>query len=239
MFSHVQDQILGKQISSTQEGLWSINNQNYLLPDLLQQSQISDSSVNTPKVPLTSQEPQNKSVNKVWDKFIDWMNCTTTSLQPVEAWVWVSFEFIYPVSYKGKIFHHIPSFIQKMYFEGLIRKLKLPTLLRCSTFLSFSLHFTQARRACTLCSFSCNISNTACSSAFNDRLWIAFHPSIRWQCTRHAPVADETAGSEKHIRRFFWGPVSSLQCSAWSRILTQLPAQASSCHSICTIYLLL
>lgn len=65
MFSHVQDQILGKQISSTQEGLWSINNQNYLLPDLLQQSQISDSSVNTPKVPLTSQEPQNKSVNKV------------------------------------------------------------------------------------------------------------------------------------------------------------------------------
>ncbi|EOB00645.1 Mitogen-activated protein kinase kinase kinase kinase 4, partial [Anas platyrhynchos] len=64
MFSHVQDQILGKQISSTQEGLWSINNQNYLLPDLLQQSQISDSSVNTPKVPLTSQEPQNKSVNK-------------------------------------------------------------------------------------------------------------------------------------------------------------------------------
>uniref|UniRef100_A0A8C3B9B1 non-specific serine/threonine protein kinase n=1 Tax=Cairina moschata TaxID=8855 RepID=A0A8C3B9B1_CAIMO len=59
-----KDQILGKQISSTQEGLWSINNQNYLLPDLLQQSQISDSSVNTPKVPLTSQEPQNKSVNK-------------------------------------------------------------------------------------------------------------------------------------------------------------------------------
>ncbi|KAM6061547.1 nik-related protein kinase isoform 1-T1 [Chlamydotis macqueenii] len=59
-----KDQILGKQISSTQEGLWSINNQNYLLPDLLQQSQISNSSVNPPKVPLTSQEPQNKPLNK-------------------------------------------------------------------------------------------------------------------------------------------------------------------------------
>ncbi|XP_067160318.1 nik-related protein kinase isoform X1 [Apteryx mantelli] len=60
-----KDQILGKQISSTQEGLWSVNNQNYLLPDLLQQSQVSDSSVNQPKVPLTSQEIQNKSVNKM------------------------------------------------------------------------------------------------------------------------------------------------------------------------------
>lgn len=68
VFSHVQDQILGKQISSTQEGLWSVNNQNYLLPDLLQQSQISDSSVNPPKVPLTSQELQNKPLNKVRDK---------------------------------------------------------------------------------------------------------------------------------------------------------------------------
>nr|XP_021140610.1 nik-related protein kinase isoform X3 [Columba livia] len=60
-----KDQILGKQISSTQEGLWSISNQNYLLPDLLQQSQISDSSLNPPKVPLTSQEPQNKLLNKI------------------------------------------------------------------------------------------------------------------------------------------------------------------------------
>ncbi|XP_010220054.1 PREDICTED: mitogen-activated protein kinase kinase kinase kinase 4-like [Tinamus guttatus] len=59
-----KDPILGKQLSSTQEGLWSVNNQNYLLPDLLQQSQVSDSSVNQLKVPLTSQEPQNKSVNK-------------------------------------------------------------------------------------------------------------------------------------------------------------------------------
>nr|XP_009670313.1 PREDICTED: nik-related protein kinase isoform X2 [Struthio camelus australis] len=59
-----KDQILGKQISSTQESLWSVNNQNYLLPDLLQQSQVSDSSLNQPKVPLTSQEPQSKSVNK-------------------------------------------------------------------------------------------------------------------------------------------------------------------------------
>lgn len=63
----MQDQILGKQISSIQEGLWSVNNQNYLLPDLLQQSQISD-SVNPPKVPLTSQEPQNKPLNKVRNK---------------------------------------------------------------------------------------------------------------------------------------------------------------------------
>ncbi|XP_010184099.1 PREDICTED: mitogen-activated protein kinase kinase kinase kinase 4-like, partial [Mesitornis unicolor] len=59
-----KDQILGKPIPSTQEGLWSINNQNYLLPDLLQQSQISDSSVNPPKVPLTGQEPQNKLLTK-------------------------------------------------------------------------------------------------------------------------------------------------------------------------------
>ncbi|XP_009076940.1 PREDICTED: mitogen-activated protein kinase kinase kinase kinase 4-like, partial [Acanthisitta chloris] len=58
------DQILEKQISNTQEGLWSINNQNYLLPDLLQQSQITDSSVNPPQVPLTCQEPQNKPLNK-------------------------------------------------------------------------------------------------------------------------------------------------------------------------------
>ncbi|KAM6116969.1 nik-related protein kinase [Pterocles gutturalis] len=59
-----KDQILGKQFSSTQESFWSVSNQNYLLPDLLQQSQISDSSVNPPKVPLTSQEPQNKPLNK-------------------------------------------------------------------------------------------------------------------------------------------------------------------------------
>lgn len=59
-----KDQVLGKQISSTQEGLWSLNNQNYLLPDLLQQSQISNAAVNPPKVPLTNQEPQNKSLSK-------------------------------------------------------------------------------------------------------------------------------------------------------------------------------
>ncbi|XP_054244421.1 nik-related protein kinase [Indicator indicator] len=58
-----KDQLLGKQICSIQEGLWSINNQNYLLPDLLQQSQISD-SVNSPKVPLASQDSQNKPLNK-------------------------------------------------------------------------------------------------------------------------------------------------------------------------------
>jgi len=71
VFSHVQDQVLGKQISSTQEGLWNINNQNYLLPDLLQQSQISNAAVNPPKVPLTNQEPQNKSLSKVRDTFIE------------------------------------------------------------------------------------------------------------------------------------------------------------------------
>ncbi|XP_066038139.1 mitogen-activated protein kinase kinase kinase kinase 4-like isoform X1 [Chamaea fasciata] len=59
-----KDQILGKQIPNTQEGLWSINNQNYLLPDLLQQSQITDSSVNPPQVPPTCQEPQNKALTK-------------------------------------------------------------------------------------------------------------------------------------------------------------------------------
>ncbi|XP_063277871.1 mitogen-activated protein kinase kinase kinase kinase 4-like isoform X2 [Prinia subflava] len=59
-----KDQILGKQFPNTQEGLWSINSQNYLLPDLLQQSQITDSSVNPPQVPLTCQEPQNKPLTK-------------------------------------------------------------------------------------------------------------------------------------------------------------------------------
>ncbi|XP_039945385.1 mitogen-activated protein kinase kinase kinase kinase 4-like isoform X3 [Hirundo rustica] len=59
-----KDHILGKQIPNTQEGLWSINNQNYLLPDLLQQSQITDSSVNPPQVPLTCQESQNKPLTK-------------------------------------------------------------------------------------------------------------------------------------------------------------------------------
>ncbi|TRZ06491.1 hypothetical protein HGM15179_020617, partial [Zosterops borbonicus] len=58
------DQILGKQIPHTKEGLWSINNQNHLLPDLLQQNQITDSSVNLPQVPLTCQEPQNKPLPK-------------------------------------------------------------------------------------------------------------------------------------------------------------------------------
>ncbi|NWW38744.1 TNIK kinase, partial [Panurus biarmicus] len=58
-----KDQILRKQIPNTQ-GLWSVNDQNYLLPDLLQQSQITDSSVNPPQVPLTCQEPQNKPLTK-------------------------------------------------------------------------------------------------------------------------------------------------------------------------------
>uniref|UniRef100_A0A8C3ST20 non-specific serine/threonine protein kinase n=1 Tax=Chelydra serpentina TaxID=8475 RepID=A0A8C3ST20_CHESE len=58
-----KNHIAGKQSGSTQEGLWSIHNQNYLLPDLLQQSQISGSSANQQKVTQNSQGPQNKSVN--------------------------------------------------------------------------------------------------------------------------------------------------------------------------------
>ncbi|EMP35387.1 Mitogen-activated protein kinase kinase kinase kinase 4 [Chelonia mydas] len=58
-----KNHIAEKQSCSTQEGLWSIHNQNYLLPDLLQQSQISDSSANQQKVTQNSQGPQNKSVN--------------------------------------------------------------------------------------------------------------------------------------------------------------------------------
>uniref|UniRef100_A0A8C0QJ24 non-specific serine/threonine protein kinase n=1 Tax=Chelonoidis abingdonii TaxID=106734 RepID=A0A8C0QJ24_CHEAB len=61
-----KNHIAGKQSCSTQEGLWSIHNQNYLLPDLLQQSQISDSSANQQKVTQNSQGPPNKSVsNKI------------------------------------------------------------------------------------------------------------------------------------------------------------------------------
>ncbi|KAH1165709.1 nik-related protein kinase [Mauremys mutica] len=58
-----KNHIAGKQSCSTQEGLWSIHNQNYLLPDLLQQSQISDSSANQQKVTQNSQGPQNKSTS--------------------------------------------------------------------------------------------------------------------------------------------------------------------------------
>lgn len=101
----MQDQILGKQVPNTREGLWSINNQNYLLPDLLQQSQITDSSVNPPQVPLTCQEPQNKPLTKVRDKLqIDWielqpflsssvlslfrMSFFTTSLLSFKSFIW-------------------------------------------------------------------------------------------------------------------------------------------------------
>ncbi|XP_074864007.1 nik-related protein kinase isoform X2 [Carettochelys insculpta] len=58
-----KNHMIGKQSCSTQEGLWNTHNQNYLLPDLLQQSQISDSSANQQKVTQTSQGPQNKPVN--------------------------------------------------------------------------------------------------------------------------------------------------------------------------------
>uniref|UniRef100_A0A8D0H9D4 non-specific serine/threonine protein kinase n=1 Tax=Sphenodon punctatus TaxID=8508 RepID=A0A8D0H9D4_SPHPU len=58
-----KDHVAGKQSCSSHEGLWSVNNQNYLLPDLLQQSQISDSSVNQQKNAHNSQGPQGKPVN--------------------------------------------------------------------------------------------------------------------------------------------------------------------------------
>ncbi|RMC08132.1 hypothetical protein DUI87_15166 [Hirundo rustica rustica] len=62
--NHTRIIFWGNKFQTTQEGLWSINNQNYLLPDLLQQSQITDSSVNPPQVPLTCQESQNKPLTK-------------------------------------------------------------------------------------------------------------------------------------------------------------------------------
>ncbi|XP_067404247.1 nik-related protein kinase isoform X2 [Emydura macquarii macquarii] len=58
-----KDHIAGKPSCSTQEGLWSIHSQNYLLPDLLQQSQMSDSTVNQQKVTQNSQGPQKKSTS--------------------------------------------------------------------------------------------------------------------------------------------------------------------------------
>ncbi|XP_072837500.2 nik-related protein kinase isoform X1 [Pogona vitticeps] len=57
-----KDCISGKLSCSTREGFWSMSNQNYLLPDLLQQSRISDCSANQLKVVESSQEPQRKPV---------------------------------------------------------------------------------------------------------------------------------------------------------------------------------
>ncbi|KAM6427339.1 nik-related protein kinase isoform 3-T3 [Liasis olivaceus] len=52
-----KDYAAGKRGCGTREGLWNMNNQNYLLPDLLQQSQISDCSANQLKT--AGQELQN------------------------------------------------------------------------------------------------------------------------------------------------------------------------------------
>ncbi|XP_040179757.1 nik-related protein kinase [Rana temporaria] len=49
--------------SSSNQGLWSACNQNYLLPDLLQQSHPSETSVNQHKSPQKSHRPVNKSLN--------------------------------------------------------------------------------------------------------------------------------------------------------------------------------
>ncbi|KAJ7310461.1 hypothetical protein JRQ81_007380 [Phrynocephalus forsythii] len=57
-----KDYTAGKLSCSTRDGFWSMSNQNYLLPDLLQQSQISDCSANQLKVAKGSQEPQSKPV---------------------------------------------------------------------------------------------------------------------------------------------------------------------------------
>nr|XP_056715822.1 nik-related protein kinase [Euleptes europaea] len=60
-----KDHVPGKPSgSSIHEGFWSVSNQNYLLPDLLQQSQISDCSANQLKFAQNSQGLQNKSVPK-------------------------------------------------------------------------------------------------------------------------------------------------------------------------------
>ncbi|XP_042335439.1 mitogen-activated protein kinase kinase kinase kinase 4-like [Sceloporus undulatus] len=58
-----KDHVAGKLSCSTHEGFWSMSNQNYLLPDLLQQSQISDCSANQLKDAENSPESQSKHVS--------------------------------------------------------------------------------------------------------------------------------------------------------------------------------
>nr|XP_060612601.1 mitogen-activated protein kinase kinase kinase kinase 4-like [Anolis sagrei ordinatus] len=57
------DYAAGRPNCSTHEGFWSMSNQNYLLPDLLQQSQISDCSDFQLKVAENSLESQGKPVS--------------------------------------------------------------------------------------------------------------------------------------------------------------------------------
>ncbi|XP_056396601.1 nik-related protein kinase isoform X6 [Hyla sarda] len=57
------DKAAEQQSCSSNEGLWSSYNQNYLLPDLLQQSHPSETSVHQHKTPEKSHRPLNKSLN--------------------------------------------------------------------------------------------------------------------------------------------------------------------------------
>lgn len=56
-----KDHGAGKHNYGSDQVFWSMNNQNYLLPDLLQQSHVSDSAANHIKVAQNCQEPQSKS----------------------------------------------------------------------------------------------------------------------------------------------------------------------------------
>ncbi|KAJ6663234.1 hypothetical protein lerEdw1_010370, partial [Lerista edwardsae] len=56
-----KDHVAGIRSYGTDEGFWSMNNQNYLLPDLLQQSQISNSSAKHLKVAQNCQGSQSKA----------------------------------------------------------------------------------------------------------------------------------------------------------------------------------
>uniref|UniRef100_A0A8C8R6V2 non-specific serine/threonine protein kinase n=1 Tax=Pelusios castaneus TaxID=367368 RepID=A0A8C8R6V2_9SAUR len=77
-----KDHIAGKPSCSTQEGLWSVHSQNYLLPDLLQQSQISGSSVNQQNVTQNSQGPRNKSTSSAESTPSKGSSSSTTSFTP-------------------------------------------------------------------------------------------------------------------------------------------------------------
>lgn len=60
MCSLVQDNAAGTGGGGPREDLWSMNNQNYLLPDLLQQSQISANQVKTSAQELQDNPPANQ-----------------------------------------------------------------------------------------------------------------------------------------------------------------------------------
>lgn len=56
----MQDNAAGKQGCGAREELWNMNNQNYLLPDLLQQSQISPNQMKTSAQELQNNAPANQ-----------------------------------------------------------------------------------------------------------------------------------------------------------------------------------